>query len=368
MEAAVQGMASPLHLAIDGWSLVERPWSMGAFHLLEWLDALQGIDPAVGLSVLHPPGSLPQLPEGVGTQQTPAQGTLWRRLHYEQRWLPRLAGALGADWLFLPNGTAPLASPVPTAVLISGPEPDRDRGVLDRLRQSLGRAGAEGAARRLGYADMPSFNVHRARVDQVPPFLGDAFQPPDSTQIGTLDRWRLEPGYVLSCGSSAKQLGPLMAAWTWVEASMGETAPLVLAGLDPAEGESARARAAVLGVESSVRLAPVETLNELADLFRGAAAYLEPGAKSVSQPLRWALGCGVPIAGIDRPDTAAIIGPAGFLVGAGEARSLGAACLSLLVEEPLAADLRRQGLLRAAAWRGPGPLESWLRVFRKSLE
>jgi glycosyltransferase involved in cell wall biosynthesis len=149
-----------------------------------------------------------------------------------------------------------------------------------------------------------------------------------------------------------------------VEGSTGEAAPLVLLGVEPAAERAILVQASALGVENTVRILPPVPLDELPELFRGAAAYLSADPEADGQPLRWALSCGVPVAGLSLPEPVAILGQAGYLVQPGNARRLGAACLTLLVEEQVAAGLRDKGLARAEAYRGRGPLEAWLRVFR----
>ena len=176
----------------------------------------------------------------------------------------------------------------------------------------------------------------------------------------------MAPGYVLSCGLQAEQLPLLLAAWTWVEGSIGDTAPLALLGLDPSAEQAARAQARELRIETSLQILPPPALSELPDLYRGAAAYLSVGPGANGQPLRWALSCGVPVAGLISPETDSIVGEAAYLVQPGEARRLGAACLTLLVEEQVATALRQKGLVRATAYRGRGPMEAWIEVFRRA--
>ena len=78
------------------------------------------------------------------------------------------------------------------------------------------------------------------------------------------------------------------------------------------------------------------------------------------------MGCGVPVAGLNSPEADSVLGEAAYLVPPGEARRLGAACLTLLVEEQVATALAQKGLARATAYQGLGPLEAWMRVFRSA--
>jgi hypothetical protein len=52
-----------------------------------------------------------------------------------------------------------------------------------------------------------------------------------------------------------------------------------------------------------------------------------------------------------------ILGDAGYLVPDGDTRALGAACLSLLVQDELAESLRVKGRRRATTYRDRPPVE-----------
>jgi len=355
-----------MHLAVDGWSLIERPWSAEALYLAEWVAAMAAADPDLHLSLVHPEGHLPPLPEEIQLQPAAVKVSAWGALRYQRRVLPGLARALGADLLFIPQPAAPLASPVPVAVLLHASPGPRPASALERLRLALGAAGAANAACRLMLADLPTVGPGARGAAKVPPFVGADFLPPDASGGTAPERFGLTPGYVLSCGLQAEQLPLLLATWTWVEGSIGDAAPLALLGLDPSAEQAARAQARELGIETSLRILPLAALADLPDLYRGAAAYLSLGPGANGQPLRWALSCGVPIAGLNSPETDCVAGEAAYLVQPGEARRLGAACLTLLVEEQMATALRQKGLVRAAAYRGRQPLEAWIQVFRRA--
>jgi hypothetical protein len=355
-----------MHLAVDGWNLIERPWSAQALHLSEWLEAMAAADPDLRLSLVHPEGQLPPLPEVIYLQPAAVKLSAWGALRYQQRELPRLARALGADLLFIPRPAAPLASPVPVAALLHASPGPRPASALARLRRALGAAGAAGAACRLVLADLPTAGPGARGAAGVPPFVGSGFLPLDTSGPSVPVRFGLAPGYVLCCGLQVEQLPLLLAAWTWVEGSIGDAVPLALLGLNPSAEQGARARASELGIETSLKILPPAALADLPDLYRGATAYLSLGPVSNGQPLRWALSCGVPVAGLNSPETGSILGEAAYLVPPGEARRLGAACLTLLVEEQVATALRQKGLGRATAYHGRGPLEAWLRVFRSA--
>jgi len=94
--------------------------------------------------------------------------------------------------------------------------------------------------------------------------------------------------------------------------------------------------------------------DQLPALYRGATVFLHLGFTANGQELRWALATGTPVAGVKTPAAAAILGEAGYLVGDGDARTLGAACLTLLVErDEMGRRLGQAGMLRAGGYHRP---------------
>jgi hypothetical protein len=376
-----------VHLAVDGWTLVERPWSAEALQLVESLEVLTSDRVDLRLSLIHPAGPLPLLPSGVERHPIAVPLSPWGGLRYEQRELPRRARALGADLLFVPRPAAALTPQIPVAVLLHDPERACPASVLDRagqlkaglgrgtqpaatsllgrLRRALGTAGASGAALRLRLDDLPSGRLELGAAAAVPPLVSAAFGP--TSDPDPHPPFGLTPGYVLSCGVSPEHLPLLLAAWTWVEGSVGEAAPLVLFGIHPAAERKTRARAEALGMESTVKVLPPPGLADLPGLFRAAAGFISVGLPANGQPLRWALSSGVPVAGISQAETASVLGDAGYLTPPGDARALGAACLTLLVEAGVASSLRQMGLDRAARYHGREPALAWMQVFGQAV-
>lgn len=76
------------------------------------------------------------------------------------------------------------------------------------------------------------------------------------------------------------------------------------------------------------------------------------------QGLRWALTCGVPVAAFAVSVSEAILGEAAYLTPERDTRRLGAACLSLLVDEDLSSSMRQTAAARAEALHADrAPLE-----------
>ncbi len=357
-----------MRIAVNGWHLVERPHSPTAYHLLELMGRSLASDVSLEFGVFHPAGPLPSIPPGISLEQVEVPLSDWGRLLFEQRKLPRAAAQWKADLLFCPVGGAPLVSPVPTAVAESTARLREGAAILERVRWSFGRAGDRGATRALMYRDLSASESVRVNLRVVPPSVGPHFRPTEGAEGRRgLSDYDIETPYVLSFGVSSGDLPLILAAWTWVDGSVGDSYPLILLGLDESAAERARRKVEELQVVESVRILPRVDLEDLPALYRGAEAFLHPGITENGQEFRWAMVCGVPVAAVETVQTANLLGEAGYLTPPGDARGLGAACLTLLVEpEDVARPLRNKGLERARNYHGEGPLHEYLKVLAEA--
>lgn len=301
------------------------------------------------LTVLHREGTTPALPSGVEGHAIRARSGAWGTLGYEQFQQPRAAARLGCELLFVPEGGAPIAARMPIAALPADRPPRAGRGPLATLRRAAGQAGRGVAGLTLYPGDVPSYAEARRRARPYPPFVSPGFRgaEPDRTSE-----------YVLCHGVRRNEVALALAAWTWVEGSLGDAYPLLFLGLDPELEQFIRIAAAGLDVSDSIAFHAEVDLDSLPGLYRRAAAYLGVGLHAWGQPLRWSLAAGVPVAAEHSAAAASILGEAGYLAPRGDARALGAACLSLLVEEELADRLRERGRRIAQAYAGQNPLRA----------
>ncbi len=352
----------------DGWPLVYAPNSPEALHLLAILSQL----PAQVQAVAGLPGaSFHPLPPGVDTQQAPMPFTEFGRLRWEQYSLPRLARRVGASLLHsttgglaLFGGPLGLVSPagygagvepgraerLPLADL-GGPRP----GLAHRLRLALAQGAPARAGAILWPADLSTLHTGAA-VLRLPPVVHPIFlQAEGSSQaLADLD---LPETYILYHGpTDAAALHPLRAAWTWAAASIGEYYPLVLINAgssflpSPGIGRGA-------GGEGPILLPPLP-LPTLAALYRGCSAVFHPlPASAWDGALRLALASGKPLVALETPLSDALVGPAGYLSPPGpeQDRALGAALITVIVEENVAEALGQAAQQRAAGWQQTGP-------------
>jgi len=296
---------------------------------------------------VHPEGELPELPPGVRAQPVRPIRRGWERLQYDQITLPRAAAEGGAQLLLILGEQVPLRARIPiVAVPPVVPRPPTAGGGLELLRGAAGRAGLRGASSVLMAADLTQGKLAgRFYAPFVsPPFMRPAVESADT-----------ERARVLCYDTDPRDIRRALAAWTWVDGSLGDTYPLQFLTWDPQTAELIAATAAEFDVVESVAAGPPS--GDLSELFRTAAAFLSVRPLAWGQPFRWALASGVPVAAFESPAAGSIVGDAGYLVRDGDTRALGAACLSLLVQDELAESLRVKGHLRAAAYQDRPPIE-----------
>jgi len=321
-----------MHVAVDGSLLIDQPNSPLSLHLVEWLSVLHGAGASVTL--LYPQGELPPIPDEIDTQALVPKDGIWRRLSFEQRDLPRAAGELKADILLVAEGHAPLVSPCPIATVSSFTSSHQSPSLPTKMALAAGSAGSRGASARLVPGDLSPASGRTGYA----PFVAHAFK--DSPQENGGE-------YVLCYGFNRKDIPLLLSAWTFVDGSLGDTVPLTFFGADPTVTSQIQSTAAELSIEASVRTQAEVTYDDLLGLYGGAAAYLGTEFTADGQPLRWALAAGVPVVGLKTPNFEKVLGGAAYLVPPGDSRNLGAACLTVLIQERVSMPLREKGRERA---------------------
>jgi glycosyltransferase involved in cell wall biosynthesis len=167
------------------------------------------------------------------------------------------------------------------------------------------------------------------RTSVVYPGLAPGFAPGESTRNGP---------YILHLGSD----DPRDNTATAVEACRRAGARLLVAGGWRGEGAEA------LGRVSD---------DELVDLYRGAAAFLDPTLyEGFGYGVLEAMACGAPVVASSSTSIPEVVGEAGLLCDPRSPEELAAAVRRVLDDPRLAADLRARGLARAAefTWERAG--------------
>jgi glycosyltransferase involved in cell wall biosynthesis len=218
--------------------------------------------------------------------------------------------------------------------------------------------------------DLPNDTPHAAPVVRLKPVLAPAFisLPQNSNRVlsGEQRISRLAesslplelPGtYVLYHGPrTAPDLQRLLEAWNWATKALGDDTLLVLAGLRSSEISLVNNMLGSAAFQHTVQALPELEIKHLAAVYQGCRAVIHPAPVSPWEvPARLALANGKPLVGVETPWTDAICGPAAYLVPSGGKaedipRALGAALISVMVEESLAEGLSQAARQRSAAW------------------
>ena len=324
-----------------------------AAHLLNLLAGAEGLRLDLVAGEMLPE----TLTGGLDVRVFPARaGGLGAALQDQIRF-PRIARRLEADLLLYLHGAAPLAGSRPCAAWYGdGDAGNAAGGVAGRIARSLALAGLRGASIVLVPDDLPP-GGKGIPWQPVSPIVPMAVVPTG----GSAEVSGLPDGFVLAAGESARTLALLLAAWTWVESSTGDSFPLLVLASDEASRQSAQCAIERSDLSSSARAI---TLSDIAwpTALRRASLLLHGGRRENAAALRWAMAAHVPVVAAASPVSASILGPAGYLAQPA-ARALGAACLSVLVDDALAEELRSKGADRARGYltSKPGVLEEILR-------
>lgn len=341
----------------DGWPLVYRPNGAAALHLLTLLAYHpKGVEALVAL-----PGEGPNWLKERGKHEiaeTPdsAQG----RLAWEQARLPKMQKRLGAAALHLTRPGGPLFSGLDFVVSstenIEAVTGSRELKMLDRLRESLGYGAAARAKAVFWPEDLPlPFHPGPAPLVQLPSVVHPAFvrwQGARADQRGLgLESLELPEEYILYHGPEVvADLHRLLQAWSWAAGPVGRNYPLLAAGFSSEGASRFSSLAREYNLEESVRVLPVVSPEALANIYRAASAIFHPAPLSLwGGAVRLGLAMQTPVVGIESLYSDAVVGDAGILREAEDPRGLGAALLTVIVEESVA-----QGLVEAAKRKNPG--------------
>lgn len=354
----------------DGWSICYAPNSPAALHLLTLLDARPpAIEPIVLLPA-HPPE---WFPSEIETRLQPTPNTSTAHLFWEQRTIPKVARQVGARLIHLTSPTPALFTPVPSIISPAGfgryeqdtqetlsllgyePffHPDSARSFSERLRHSIA-AGALGQIAALCWpADLPYLYKNKlpTSVRQIPPSVHPAFLTPQ-TRTSLINANNLPEEYFLYHGpGDPSTLQVLFSAWSWVAAALGDTCRLCVLGLEDAQHQVGK-QITEYDLEDDVKVLPVLSPQELAGVYQGSSGIFHPAPTSIWEgPLRLALSCGKPIVAAQTDLAEGLVGPAAYLVNRLDTRGMGAAIISILVEDSHAAELSQAAQERSAGWQ-----------------
>lgn len=340
-----------IEVLYDGWELVYHPNSPAALHLFELLEQpLQDVRAIVAL-----PAELQNLTLPVETIFQPYRNTPTEHLRWEQLFLPALTRKIGASLLHLVSYSAALFGAPPTVISPCGFErrsDSRPKTWSGRLRKALSFGTAEQARALLWPEDLPTPHENPG-VYSLPPLVSPDFNSVEPADPDWSREFSLPETYILVDGAVFQSdFENLLAVWSWAAGSIGDLYPLVVFGLGASEHNLLVNFAQRYQMERTIHALPAIPLKSFPSLFRGCSALLQIGEPTVwGNFLRHALACGKPVVATSSPATEAVVGEAAYLAPASDLRALGAALLTVIVEEQVSGSLVQAALERVATWQ-----------------
>jgi glycosyltransferase involved in cell wall biosynthesis len=302
------------------------------------------------------------IPEGVVILLQSLTDTPVNRLRWEQKILPGMATDSASSLIHLTAGGPSLWGRVPSVVSptafsetgFMAVQGQHEAGWAARLRQAASWGGLARTSMLLWPFDLPPPETEtpfRLLPGAIHPYFQQAGDGAGEAQ----GRFRLLAGldlpatYILYHGPTAEvDLHRLLSAWSWAAGPIGEYYPLMVVGAAARRLENLLAEDKVAG---SVRFVPDLPVVALAALYQCCSLLFHPAPLPAwGDPVRMALACGKPVVALESRRTAALVGPAAYLAPFDSGgRSLGAALLSVIVEESLSSRLSEAARQRADA-------------------
>jgi glycosyltransferase involved in cell wall biosynthesis len=309
---------------------------------------------------------------------------------FEQRGFPAACRRVGATLAHVPYWGPPLRSPVPLVVTIHDLTtllvPEYNRGFRVRLYNALVGAAARGAdhvltdsfSSKLDIMDhlgIDERDVTAVYLGVGPQYAANPTAGDNSlVDMAVAKKYDLPEFYVLYLGGYEihKNILNLLQAYTYVAKALGEDYPLVLAGKKPQstsdtypdyDGMIKRA-----GLSKYVRWIGYVDEEDKPLLYRNAEVFVFPSRREgFGLPPLEAMACGTPVVASDSGSLPEIIGPAGFAIDPDDVRNMAGAIIAIIMQEPLAADLRRQGPEQAAKFTWENTAIETLKVYDRVL-
>lgn len=359
-----------MRIVLNGWFLIHNPHTGSGQYLRALLEWLPRVAPQHTYHVVIPQaGALSApLPAEIQVLPLPCPDTNLGKVNFEQRLFSQACKTLKADLAHVPYWAPPLTSPAPIVVtihdLIPLLLPEYTQGWRARLYTALVRAATPGAAHIFTDSNASRADVLKlipmpeARVQTVYLAAGPQYTAQGNWQEDEPIRMRYglnpEGGYVLYLGGfdRRKNVRGLLSAWTWAADSIGVNYPLVVGGQLPTPNgvlfEDYPALAKELKVDDTVQfIGPVAEEHKPA-VYRGASVFVYLSHyEGFGLPPLEAMACGAPVVVSNRASLPEVVGSAGYILPPDDARTIGAAILTPVVESTVFDDLRARGIAQA---------------------
>lgn len=369
-----------MKIAVNAW-FADVPTNGTGQYTRHLINALREVAPHIELELVRPR----RVPSGL-------MGDL-AKIHFEQVEFPRQVKAMKADVAFVPYWGPPMscAAPVVCTVhdVISLAMPAYRGKVQHRAYSSLARAAATNAAAIITDSEFSKADILRLVLQNAPqggpsvtvvPLAAEArFTPavPSADQDRARERYQLPERYVLYLGGldMRKNIETLLQVYTWCGESIGDEYPLVINALAHDRAIAADGSVTTLGdmlkaldLEDVVRLIGRVDEADKPALYAGARCFLFTSIyEGFGLPPLEAMSCGVPVVGSNATSLPEVVGNAGMLVDAMDARAMSGALIATCIEDDLHDRLAQRALLRAAQFSWQRTALETLTVFKQVL-
>lgn len=353
----------------DGWPIIRQPLSPAAQHLLTLLTALpEQLQPAVAL-----PSAPPEWFPDVLTYIQITPDSPRDRLNWEGRILPNLAKKAHAEIIHHTHSPAVgfgkssrVISPTGYNHIFGRERASRISGEVQpwrkpslsfwvRVREAMSLGGFAQARAIFWPTDLPAQGINGAVVG-LPPIVHPGFiidrGKPEFSNQSELSNLGIPDTYVIYHGPVQQPwIHQLLSGWSWAADAIGDYYFLLVLGLGSSAQDNFHSMLKEYHLDERVKPLANIAPNLLPALYRGSSALFHPAPVSPwGGAIRLALASGVPVVATEQVLSSALVGPAAYLVSPGDARALGAALITVIVEKEIGTRLSQVGLQRAATW------------------
>jgi hypothetical protein len=346
-----------IKILFDGWPIIYEENSPEALHLLSLLfHNPPEVKPAVVFPSSPPSWFLPviETPQ-IEVVNRPTPNSPWKRLLWEQRVIPQVFREVRADLIHLTRPTVPLRGAADTVISPAGFPNERPtravrrtkRGIWQRLQEATAQAGLAQARAYFWPNDLPeSSGFLPAKPVLLPPMPPARF--PDLG--GTAPQ--LPEAFILYHGPGDEgDLARVLSGWSWAAGSIGEYYPLLVLTQTEVEHQRLQTLAKEFKLTGSLRSLKGIPSWQLQKIYQKCSAVFHPTLVSPwGGPLRMGLANHVPIVAAEEAVTSAIVKKAAYLTKLDDARAMGAALITVIVEESVAEALSNEARAQTQDW------------------